>query len=750
MRPIYLNILLISIILSASTFCQAGNPSDINPLDYIDTRVGTAYATTNTAGLFGKGSEEHGQTVPAVGVPHGMTLWTPQTRDTEQKCIAPYYYTDSLFQGFRSSHWINGGCTQDYGSMTIAALSGKLRTSPLSRSTPFSHNTETARPDYYSVFLPAENIRTEMTGLSRSAIFRLTYGEDGKGHIVVNPNTDEGEGAIEFDPIKKEIRGYNPVHRIYQGWGDPAGFSGWFVIALPENLEITGYGTFHGDTIKEGQLETLKAPGIGVYVSFNAHKDVPVVIKAGNSFTSMNAAKANLLAEIPGWDFDIVRERSAAEWNRRLNTIRVEGGSEENLGKFYGALYRSSLLPRVVSDVDGAYCAFASNGKIMKMPEGHDYYDDFSMWDVYRTQLPLISLIDPERSGDMMNSLVLKGEQGGWMPIFPCWNSYTAAMIGDHCAVAIADAAAKGIRGFDLRKAYTLLRRNAFETPASFDDYADGMGRRALESYLKYGYIPLEDNVSEAFHIREQTSRTLEYSFDDFALAQIARTLGETEDYGILMQRSQNYRNVIDPTLGYANGRHADGTFASDTNPFSFNDAITEGAPCHYTWYVPHDTNGLVSTLGGKKITEEKLDSMFSSHRYWHGNEPCHQIAYLFNDVDSPAKTRKWARYIMDTEYQDSPGGLSGNDDAGQMSAWFVFSAMGFYPVCPSLPEYYCGAPLFKKITVNPEGGKPFTIESDYPSNPEEIREVSLNGQPLKNLRLPHSALTSASRLHFK
>ncbi|MDE6549735.1 MAG: GH92 family glycosyl hydrolase [Muribaculaceae bacterium] len=705
-------------------------------INFVDTRVGTAEATTMTAGLFGKGSEEHGQTVPAVCVPHGMTLWTPQTRDTEEKCIAPYYYADSDLQGFRASHWISGGCTQDYGSVSMAALGGKLRTSPLARASRIDRASETARPDYYSVALPDEGMKAEMTGLSRSGIFRFTYDSDGVGHLVVNPNTDEGAGWIEIDTLRREIRGCNPVHRIYQGWGEPAGFSGWFIIKYPDDLDVVSAGVYRGDEVYEGSSKAEGAPGIGGYISFKRKKDVPVTFKVGNSFTSLDGARLNLENEIPDWDFDAVRSQVAEVWENHLGKIEVEGGTDKDKGKFYGSLYRASLLPRVVSDVDGSYVSFAGTGEILKMEPGRDYYDDYSMWDTYRAEHPLITILDQKRSADMMYSLVLKARQGGWMPIFPCWGSYTAAMIGDHCSAAIADAVAKGVTDFPVEEAYAYLRKNAFESPATHQEYVDGKGRRALESYLKYGYIPLEDGVEDAFHKKEQTSRTLEYAFDDFALSRLARKLGHDEDADILEKRSKNYRNVIDPKLGYANGRHADGTWADSINPFTFNPFITEGAPCHYTWYVPHDPEGLIDILGGKEIVEVKLDSLFELKRYWHGNEPCHQIVYLYNAVDRPDKAAKWIRHIMDTEYKDIPGGLAGNDDAGQMSAWYVFSAMGFYPVCPGLPEYWLGEPLFDKVTIHTTPDSAFTIEKSSEG------ATLFNGKPLTDgYRLPHTAL---------
>lgn len=720
-----------------SLFLTSGTVFAERLADYVDTRVGTTFATTLTAGKFGKGSEEHGQTVPAAGVPHGMTLWTPQTRDTEKKCIAPYYYDDNALQGFRNSHWISGGCTQDYGSMTLQPLSGRLRLSPLSRRTPMDKSTEKAAPDYYSVQLPEENIKAEMTGLSRSGIFRFTYGCDGVGHLVINPNSDEGEGVIEIDTLKKEIRGINPIHRIYQGWGQPAGHAGYFIVKLPDDMNIVDFGTYEDDKPESKACRIEKKPGIGAYISFEVMKNVPIEVKVGSSFVSPEGAVRNLAEEIGDKDFDKVRAISSSRWEERLGRIRVEGGKENDKRKFYGSLYRCSLLPREISDVDGSYPSFAGGKDILKSER--PYYDDFSMWDTYRALHPLLTLIEPEMSGDMMQSLVLKGEQGGWMPIFPCWNSYTAAMIGDHCAVAIADAAVKGVGNFDRDKAYRLLRRNAFEWPATYKEYADGMGRRALRSYLHYGYIPVEDGVKEAFHKNEQTSRTLEYAFDDYALSQLAYIAGAPEDdVKELLRRSTSWKNVYDAKLGYVNGRHADGRFAEGTDPFTFARFITEGAPCHYTWYVPHDPVGLIEAMGGAEAFEAKLDSLFDEGRYWHGNEPCHQIAYLYDAIGRRDKAARRVRHIMDTEYADMPGGLSGNDDAGQMSAWFVFSAMGFYPVAPSKPEYWLGEPLFSRIVISPKGGKETVILKEGKGEP------SIDGYPLDPMRLRHEALPGA------
>ena len=656
----------------------------------LNTMVGTAPANTKTAGLFGKGSEEHGQTLPAVLSPNGQNFWTPQTRDTEKKCIAPYYYTDSLFQGIRNSHWIVGGCTQDYGSFTLAALTGHLRLKPEERATPFSHAEEVSHPHYYAVRLPLEHLKIEMTGSSHTAIFRITPEQDGPVHIILNHNSDEHKGFLEVDTIAKTVYGYNPVHRIYQGWGEPAGIDGNFLLQCYD--PITDFG----------------CDSLCVWLTFDGKAHQPLILKAATSFTTKTGAERNFAFEAEGHDFESMMQQTAQQWIERLHTIDVEDADTARVNQFYGALYRASFLPREMSDVDGDYPKFADG--TIQTGNNRKFYGDFSMWDTYRALHPLYTLIAPKQTADMMQSLVTMYEEGAWLPIFPCWNSYTAAMIGDHCSVALADAYIKGISDFNAEKAYEGMRKNAFESPASFEDYKNGMGRRALKSYLKYGYIPLEDGVKEAFHQDEQTSRTLEYAFDDFAVAQMAKALGKTSDYEELMRRSENWRNVINLMTGYCDGRHASGLFENNTDFIHRKSYITEGATCHYTWYVPHHVEGLIDMLGGLQKFEAKLDSMFTEGRYWHGNEPCHQIAYLYDFIGKRDKTIECVAHILDTEYNDTPGGLSGNDDAGQMSAWYIFSSMGFYPVCPASDRYMLSAPRFQKITLNLQSGRKFII----------------------------------------
>lgn len=705
----------------------------------INTMVGTDYATTASAGCYGKGSEEHGQTLPAVLVPHGMNFWTPQTQDTEQKCRAPYYYRDSLFQGFRASHWLVGGCTQDYGSFTIMPMTGRLRLKPEERATPFSHNDELSHPYYYGVYLPKEKLMTEMTATSRAAIFRFMPDEVGQLHVVVNPNSDYREGFVAVDSARQCIWGYNPVHRIYQGWGERAGFSGWFVVQFQR--------PFRQCVVKDSVA----------YVTLDVKAGEQVLVKAATSFTGIDGAWCNLRAELPDWDFLGTRLALDSIWQNELRTIDVEDSDKAKVNQFYGALYRTAFEPHAISDVDGRYPAFASGQPMMpdSTDKGRTRYMDFSMWDIFRAESPLLLLTHPQMASDMIQSLGGMYREGGWMPIFPCWNSYTSAMIGDHAAALVADAVAKGLdrtHPFDLKTVYSGLRKNAFESPKSYQDYASGMGRRALKSWLRYGFIPLEDSVKEAFHTQEQVSRTLEYAYDDYCVAQVAKALNQKKDYEMLMRRSHNWVNVLNPRTGWVDGRHANGRWLMNRDLTSRLPFITEGTVMHYSFYVPHDIPGLIKAMGGRQSFIQKLDTFFgfrydgrrdSTYYYWHGNEPCHHIAYLYALAGEPWKTQLLVSDIMRTEYRDIPGGLSGNDDAGQMSAWQVLSMLGFYPVCPGTAEYVIGTPSFRRARI----GR-LTIETRGGGNGNcYIQRMTWNGQPYTRYTLSHEMLTDGGHL---
>ena len=736
-------------LISIALFSCKPEPRDY--LRHVDPLIGTALANTESVRQRPGDRVNNGQTIPAVTAPFGMTQWTPQTQPTEKKCIAPFYFGTISIQGFRATHWLSGSCTQDYGSFTVypISLDNQYRFMPNQRNTLYLMNNDTLSPAYLSVLFPEQSIMTELTATKRSGYFRFSWLDAVNPSVIIDVNSDEGEGYIKIDFEKQEIVGYNPVHRIYSGSGKPAGISGYFVARF--NQKFTKYGTYSGTDYTFDATEQKGGESIGAFVTFDVKDAAVVHMKMGTSFTSIENARLNLETEIPGWEFEKTKSDLEDTWNEMLGQIDVEGGTDEEYMKFYTALYHSLFHPRLVSDVDGSYPRFAGNGEIEKA-EGFDYYDDFSNWDIYRAQLPLLSIIAPNEYNDMVKSLVVKAEQGDWLPIFPMWSSYTSAMIGDHSTAVIADAAMKGF-DFDLEKAYKYMFKNAFEISADSAEYEDGKGRRALASYIKYGYVPLEDEVLQAFHQREQVSRTIEYAYDDWAIAQVAKKLGKDEDYNELMARAQNYRNVFDPEKGWVCGRFADGTFTDDFNPNEHLSYITEGSPKHYTFYVPHDVSGLIELMGGKEKFKHELNSLIDNAEYWHGNEPSHQIPYLFNYIGDWQKTQQVVKNLLQTEYGMGAGGISGNDDAGQMSAWYVFGAMGFYPVCPGSNEYQLSSPVFSKVTIRTDkkyypAGK-FVITAEPGMNYNVYSKVSLNGKAIEPV-ITHDDLKKGGELNFE
>lgn len=714
---------------------------------YVNPIIGTAPTTTESGLKHGGGTENNAMVQPSVTMPFGMTNWSPQTTNTEKKCTSSYYYNDTLITGFRGSHWLSGSCTQEYGSMAVMPVSGQLVCNPAKRGSSYDHATEISKPDYYKAELGTYLITAEMTATTRCGLLRFTFQNEGDGHIVVNPNSDEGQGFIQVIPEKNEIAGFNPVHRIYQGWGKPAGFSGYFVMRIEKTAG--SYGVYSEDQIRNGINRLENLPNLGAYFSFKVKKGEQVRVKIGTSFVSIDQARKNLDTEIPDFDFETVQLNLKNRWNEILSKIEVETDKPDELVKFYTAMFHSFQQPRIYNDVDGQYPRFDGNDRTDTICDGN-YYCDVSAWDTYRALHPLYNLIAPEYNADMAKSILTMGKVRGWVPIFPKWNSYTAAMIGDHAVSIVAEAYIKGT--IDLtEEEYQLMKHNATESPATFEEYVDGKGRRALPSYLKYGYVPLEDSVQEAFHKKEQVSRTLEYAYDDFCLAQVAKKMGKTEDYEYFAKRGQNYRNVFDPVVNNMNGRFANGTFTKDFDKNKKMFYITEGTPWQYNWYVPHDVEGLIELMGGKEKFNQTLDAFFADGQYWHGNEPGHQIPFMYTYSGESWKSTKEVRNILKTEYGTGPGGLSGNDDSGQMSAWYVFAAIGFYPVCPSLPEYAVSGPVYEKVTIKLGNGK--TLVLSAPGNSEKncyVKSIRFNGNVIDNYKFSHFDLMNGGTVDFE
>ena len=736
-----------------------------SPVDFVHPLVGT---------------QDEGQTYPAAGVPFAMTQWTPQTRAGEIKCVAPYYFTDPKIQGFRASHFLSGSCAPDYGSITIDAGVGPLKTSAVERASAFDRGSEHASPYAYSVDLEEAGVRAEITGTSRAGLMHFTATRGGDAWLVVENNARGGDGWVHVNQEKQEITGEVPVRREYAGSGKLAGFSSYFVVEFSQPFGSSGTwvgsdaheggGTQTGDGLPLGVVKVAKVsttvggasgaaatlptsgtrPGFGGYIRFpGVRAGDDVLVRIGTSFVSVDEARKNLAAEIPTWAFETVKAAAMKEWNRTLGLIEVKDDVPAKT-VFYTSLYHAMLHPRTYSDVDGSYPRFGGTGQVEKAA-GFTYYDDFSMWDIFRAQMPLLTIIDPARNVDMVRSLIAKGDQGGFLPIFPVWSSYTSEMVGDHAAISIEDAYQKGLRGFDIDHAYALIRKNAMQIPKDHAEYIDGKGRRGLDSYLKYGYIPLENHIDDAFHKNEQVSRTLEYAYDDAMLGELASALGKKDDATMFHARGQNWRKVVDAQDGFARGRHEDGSWVTPFDPAGKYTWITEGLPWQYTFFVPQDVPGLIALEGGKEAFVKKLDGLFAGKYYDHGNEPSHHIAYLYDAGGAPSKTQKYVRALMESEYRDGPGGLAGNDDAGQMSAWYVLSALGFYQVSPGVPEYWLGSPRFDDMTIKLPNGRTFHIEAKGAGGGKVyVRRVLLNGHVLTGYKIKHSDIADGGKLTFE
>ncbi|MEO6521967.1 MAG: GH92 family glycosyl hydrolase [Mucilaginibacter sp.] len=711
-------------------------------VQYVQPMAGTASATTAAALKHGSVLANFANTIPAVTVPFGMTQWTAQTQPGETKCIPPYYYKDDQFSGLRGSHWISGSCMQDYGSFTVMPITGKLKTRGYAAT--FDHADEIAAPNLYQINLKQYQLKAAVTATERCGMMQFTMDKTDSLYLLITPNSNYHEGFIKVDAQKGEVYGYNPAHRIYQGWGKSAGFSGFFVIRVERSIEHSG--TFVGD--KVFALDSIKNKAdIGAYIGFKLNKGEKLIIRIGTSFTSIAGARKNLEAEMPGFNFEQIAAANKQIWQKALSQIKITTSIERDKRIFYTAYYHTMQQPRLFNDVDGRYPRFSSAYQTEKLVQGN-YYDDFSMWDIYRAQIPLFEILNPLLVNNLVQSLLLKGKQGGWMPIFPCWNSYTSEMIGDHTTSVISSAYLKGISNYNATGAYQLLRHNAFDTPASKSDYLEGKGRRALDSYLKYKYIPVEDSVLDAFHKMEQVSRTMEYAYDDYALAQFAKALHKTSDYVSLKERSGYYANVFDKQSGFVRGRHADGSWSTPFDPDKKETYITEGTARQYTFYVPHDVPGLSKLMGGANKLESALDSLFQKNEYWHGNEPGHQIPFMYNYTSSPWKTQAAVHKILAAEYSDGPGGLGGNDDAGQMSAWYMFASMGFYPLNPIAGEYLLCTPLFDNVTINLKNGKTFQITCHKTGkNAKYIHAVKLNGKLMPANFIRYSDITKGGNL---
>lgn len=716
--------LLLMLVVFPGAICAQKNPTQ-----YVDPFIGTG---------------GHGHTFPGATMPFGMVQLSPDTRLTGWDGCSGYHYSDNVIYGFSHTH-LSGTGISDYGDILLMPTVGEAFLGALAGgntdggyASPFSHANETARPGYYSVRLDDGNILAELTTTNRVGFHRYTFPATDEANIFLDlAHRDRVlDSYLHIDPLTPtRIEGY----RRSTGWAKDqmvyfvAEFSQpWrsFTAAPGKKLDRT--------------LNSIQDDNILAAFTFNTSDGQPILVKVALSPVSIEGARRNLEAELPGWDFDRVRDDADRAWNVELNKIQATRGTEAQEKIFYTALYHTMIAPNLFMDVDGQ---FRGRDAQTHQAAGFANYTVFSLWDTFRAAHPLYTIIDQKRTADFINTFLAQYDYGGRLPVWELAGNETDTMIGYHSVSVIADAAIKGIPGFDKEKAFAAMKHSA------------ELKHFGLGSYLDRGYISMEDD-------RESVSRTLEYAYDDWCIAQMAGLLGHEDDYQRYSRRAQFYRNVFDPETGFARPRKNGGWLSPfDASEVSFN--FTEANAWQYSFFVPQDISGLLELMGGKKKFARKLDELFTTDekttgrdqaditgligQYAHGNEPSHHMAYLYDYAGQPWKAQQRLRQIMDEFYKAQPDGLIGNEDCGQMSAWYVLSAAGLYPVTPGAPIYAIGTPLFPELRINLENGKAFVIKAPGVSaNNIYIQSATLNGRPYRYAYLLHKDLMSGGELVFR
>lgn len=746
-------VVISSIILAGCETTR--DDSSINCNDFVNPLVGTDY---------------HGHTFPGAALPGGMVQLSPDTGTEGWDWSSGYHYSDSSLLGFSHLHRSGMGAG-DWGDVLLIPTTGELKVTPGSKEKPdegyrsrFSHKEEMASPGFYSVNLKDYGIKAELTVSDRAGYHRYTFPESVKSHIIL----DAGHGIRENYRMGSEVKILSDTeivgHRKSHGFVKHKDVYFYAKFSKP----FKSSGTWKDETVKEYSTEDA-GKYIGAFVNYETSENETIEVKVGISYTSIEQARLNLDTEIPSWNFNEVKENAAAKWNTALSKIEVKLSEEyspsltqQKMTTFYTALYHSLLFPATFSDVDGKYTGLDNQVHTAK---DFTYLSDFSLWDTHRAHMPLLTLIDSQRSHNSIKTMLAQYEQGGWLPTPQQFgNSYTNDMIGDHPVAAFLDAYRKGINDFDTGKAYEAVRKNAMETPPA--DHPS-RGRVGLEYYKKFGYIPYNK-------LRESVSRTLEYAYNDWCMAQFAKELGKVEDYEYFLRRAASYQNIIDTLTGFARPKDDKGNWLAPFNPTFVGHGderhYTEANAWQYTWFVPHDVQGLINLLGGRNRFLAKLDSLFTISsevqetvsdvtgligQYAHGNEPSHHTLYLFNYAGMPWKTQNLARKVMDELYHDGPDGLCGNEDMGQMSAWYVLSAMGFYPVAPGQNVYVLGSPAFERVILHLDDdyydAEKLVIETrgNSPEN-KYIQSATLNGNVLDRPWFSHNEIKNGATLVFE
>ena len=726
---------LIIVLFNTNIFAQQKELAD-----YVNPLVGTmsTYALSN------------GNTYPAIAVPFGMNFWTPQTGKNGDGW--QYTYTSNKIVGFKQTHqpspWIN-----DYGCFSIMPVTGKPEIKEDKRASWFSHKSEIAKPYYYSVYLSDPDASVEITPTERAAQFRITFPETTESFIVLD--AFHKGSYVKIIPAERKIIGFNS----YNSGGVPANFKNYFVMYF--DADFTDVKVWKdADILDKTEIEASHA---GAIVKFNTIKNRKVGIKVASSFISYEQAELNLQREIGKDEFAATMQKAKEAWNSELGKILVDGGTENQMITFYTSFYHALLFPRKFFeyDKDNKVMHYSPyNGKVLP---GYMFTDN-GFWDTFRAAFPLSTIINTELNSQIMEGLVNTYKESGWLPE---WASpgHRDCMIGSNSSSIIADAYLKGIRGYDINTLYeAILKNSANEGPVG------SVGRLGVKYYNNLGFIPY--NVK----INENVARTLEYSYDDFTIMKLAKALNRPQsEIDTFAKRALYYKNVFNKGTNFMQGRNRDGKWQTPFVPEKWGDAFTEGCSWHYTWCVFHDIKGLQDLMGGREKFAQKLDSLFyappkydysyygvqiheitemaiaNMGQYAHGNQPVQHGIYLFNYAGEPWKAQYWVRQVMDRLYTPYPDGLCGDEDNGQTSAWYIFSALGFYPVCPGSGQYVIGAPLFKKATIKTGDGKVFIIEA--PENSDKnfyISGIELNGIEYSKTYIEHKFIMSGGSLLFK
>lgn len=682
----------------------------------------------------------YGRTTPFVTPPFGMTHWTPLTRKA-RIAVPLYNYFDTRIRGFRASHkpamWMG-----DYGHFTIKPAIGKINKQRLKQTFFFSHRSEISKPYYYSAILHTQKLKkitAELTATSRCGFLRFTFPKNETPTVFIQASElPDSIGWIKIIPEKNQIIGWNK-DRQSASLGPPLpNFKGYFVIEFSESF--ADYGLYENDMLKPAHIEQT-ANLVGAWVSFKQGTK-QIQLKAASSFISIAQAQQNLKNELATDSFETICKQTERQWEKYLNRIEIEGASKNQKNIFYTAMYHTLLFPRTFSEYGRYYSSFDDT------IHAGTSYNDYSLWDTYRAQHPLLILTAAEHVPGMIQSLIQMYEQGGYMPKWPN-PTYTGIMIGTHADAIIADAIVKNITGFSLQKAYEACIKDA--TVPSGNDSVNRWADRAPFSYIearaglfwlkKLGYIPADKT-------NESVSNTLEGAYDDFCVAQVAKAAGHMNDYNYLIARSKNYINLYNPKTQMMAPRDANGQWHKKTHT-----GFTEGSPWTYLFAVQHDIPGLINLMGGKQKFIKKLDANFTGGHYFHTNEPGHHYTYLYDYAGAAWKSQKRIAFNRSFNYHNYTDGMNGDDDCGQMSAWYIFSALGFYPVTPGTPEYAIGTPLFPKATIyfDPANRQnKFEIIAKHVSKKNKfIQSASLNGNKLNSPFLTHSAIVSGGKIEF-